>query len=215
MEAGLIALSGLEFAYPNSGPLFRGLALTLEPGRHLALLGASGTGKTTLLRILAGLIPVPDGVLTFDGKPWSTRRDREASAVRNRHLGIIFQNYNLLPNLTVAENLALRLSIAEQAPEPGRAEDLLARVDLVDYLHTPVSRLSGGQQQRIAAVRALITQPRVLLADEPTGNLDDHSAARIIELLADDPSRTVVVATHDVRVLERFPERLILSEVGS
>ena len=124
-------------------------------------------------------------------------------------MGVIFQNYNLLDNLTVEENLRLRLTIAGRMMNPDLITAMLEKVRMTPFMKTRVGSLSGGQQQRVAAVRALITQPRIVLADEPTGNLDDDSAALVVDLLAEpDETRTVVVATHDTRVLKRLPKNI-------
>ena len=215
----MIKTSSLEFAYPgNERKLFRNLSFNVEPGEKVALIGPSGAGKTTLIRILAGLRPISGGEIHFANQPMDFNNDSALSHLRNHQIGVVFQNYNLLRDLTVAENLELRLAIAGKIMSRNELKEALEKVDMSDYLDARAGSLSGGQQQRIAVVRALITSPHLVLADEPTGNLDDVSAQFVIDQLTEDlPDRTVIVATHDVRVLEKLPRHLELAslEVGS
>lgn len=202
----MIRITDLSFQFQQAGPpLFTGLSLHVARGERLALVGPSGSGKTTLIQLLAGLLPYSQGTIDIAGMRLPAGDDKAASAMRNRQIGIVFQNYNLLGRLTVAENLRLRLAIAGMSSESASLSAWLDRVGLANLLHVRANRLSGGQQQRIAAVRALITRPAVVLADEPTGNLDDAAAANIVSLLTDrEVAPTVLVATHDPRVLGTF-----------
>jgi len=211
----LIRITDLTFRFQQNGPpLFTGFSLHVARGARLALVGPSGSGKTTLIQILAGLLPYDQGEIDIAGKRLPVGDDKTVSAFRNRQLGIVFQNYNLLGKLTVAENLRLRLAIAGMQAQVAGLAAWLDRVGLADLLHVRANRLSGGQQQRIAAVRALITRPTIVLADEPTGNLDDRAAANIIALLTDrEVAPTVLVATHDPRVLGAFDSHHYLSPV--
>jgi len=194
----------LRFRFPKAvSPLFADLDFDLGGNERAALTGPSGVGKTTFLFTLAGLWPREAGEIVWGGR--SLPADEAGmSRVRNARMGVVFQSYNLLPDLTVAENLALRLAIAGRPADRNRMTDLLDRVGLVELIDAPVGRLSGGQQQRVAAVRALIAEPELILADEPTGNLDDASAASLIDLLLDpDRPGAALIVTHDERVLAR------------
>lgn len=214
----MIQIQQLGHQYPRSPqPLFRQLSFTAEAGDRVAVTGPSGIGKTTLIKIMAGLLPCQKGTVICGNTALHNAGDKEASYFRNHHAGVVFQDYNLLGDLTVFENLRLRMAIAGhpvQKDEQAHFRALLTSVAMDDFLHVPVRKLSGGQQQRIAAVRALLTEPKVLLADEPTGNLDDESAELVIGLLLEDhPERVVVVATHDPRVLQHFSRQVRLTDL--
>jgi ABC-type lipoprotein export system ATPase subunit len=176
----------------------------------VALRGASGTGKSTLLHLLGGLDTPNAGEIFFDGQDVSRFSDHELTHFRNRRVGFVFQAYHLLPELTALENVCLpaRLARIGVGSAVNRAEQLLARVGLQGRLDHKPSELSGGEQQRVAIARALINEPELLLADEPTGNLDSHTGAEIIELLKSirlEKQMTLVIATHDAKVAASAP----------
>ena len=206
----MIEVSQLNFRFPKSGrSFFSNLNFSMEAGSRLALVGPSGIGKTTFLQLLAGLLPYQGGEIRIGGEAYSPGDDRAFSRLRNRDMGIIFQDYNLLRELTVEENLRLRLAIAGKPASEGQFMPLLEKVGLSEHRKLKAGRLSGGQQQRLAAVRAMLVSPRILLADEPTGNLDDASAEALVEMLLGVPGQTtVLVTTHDPRVLRHFSQSL-------
>lgn len=206
----MIHVEQLSFTFPKSTtPLFSNLGLAMKPGEKLALTGPSGIGKTTLIQLLAGLTEPTQGTIRYGDHPFFPGTDGDISRFRNQHIGVVFQDYNLLKDLTVAENLSLRCLISGQKPQHEKHLELLKTVDMDGHLNKKVKNLSGGQQQRVAAVRAMITHPDIILADEPTGNLDDATAALVIDLLVTkNPEATVIVATHDPRVLSHF-EKII------
>jgi putative ABC transport system ATP-binding protein len=201
----VLSFDSVDFSLPNGIPLLRKVQFSLAAGQVLPLIGPSGSGKSTLLQLAAGLLSPARGKILLMGQPLDAARDSWSSRLRNEHLGILFQEYNLLPALTVEENLLLRLAIARRKKTIIQLKEALDRVAMADSLKKPVRQLSGGQQQRVALVRALITEPALLLADEPSGNLDDLTASLILESLAGPPDRATLVATHDARLLQHLP----------
>jgi ABC-type lipoprotein export system ATPase subunit len=190
--------------------VLRGVDLEVARGGFVALRGASGTGKSTLLHLLGGLDTANAGEIFFDGQNVSQFSDRELTHFRNRRVGFVFQAYHLLPELTALENVCLPARVARIATGMARrrAEELLARVGLQGRLDHKPSELSGGEQQRVAIARALINEPELLLADEPTGNLDSHTGGEIIELLKSlrpEKQMTLIIATHDAKVAASAP----------
>ena len=190
--------------------VLRGVDLEVARGGFVALRGASGTGKSTLLHLLGGLDTANAGEIFFDGQNVSQFSDRELTHFRNRRVGFVFQAYHLLPELTALENVCLPARVARIATGMARrrAEELLARVGLQGRLDHKPSELSGGEQQRVAIARALINEPELLLADEPTGNLDSHTGGEIIELLKSlrpEKQMTIIIATHDAKVAASAP----------
>lgn len=183
--------------------------LHIAAGEYLAILGPSGSGKSTLLHILGCLDSATSGRYQLDGKDISKLDVNAMAQVRNRTIGFIFQRFHLLPRATALQNVAMPLRFAgvKRAEREARASQLLERVGLADRMTHLPSELSGGQQQRVAIARALANNPRLLLADEPTGNLDSASGTAIIELLEDlnASGTTIVVVTHDERLAERTP----------
>jgi putative ABC transport system ATP-binding protein len=191
--------------------------LRIEPGELVALEGPSGSGKTTLLQLLGALDRPSSGHVQFEGRDLAALRDGDLAELRLRSFGFVFQQFNLIPTLTALENIQAKLAPAgfSTADSRRRAEGLLAEVGLADRASHLPSQLSGGEQQRVAIARALAVEPRVILADEPTGNLDTATGAEIVEILAAlaaDRGTTVIVATHDVALAGRAPRRIAMRD---
>ncbi|MCX8156383.1 MAG: ABC transporter ATP-binding protein [Verrucomicrobiae bacterium] len=189
-------------------PVLRGVTLAIQPAEFVAVRGASGAGKSTLLHLLAGLDQPTGGEIFFRGLPVHQMSPLQLAAMRNRHIGLVFQAYHLLPELDALENVCLPARLARVPPARAelRARELLARVGLADRLRHRPRQLSGGEQQRVALARALINQPDVILADEPTGNLDSHTGGQIIDLLISlqqEHHTALVIATHDPAIAAR------------
>ncbi len=185
--------------------VLRGVNLEVSRGEFLALRGASGAGKSTLLHLIGGLDSPNGGEIHFDGQNIAAFSEQKLTDFRNRRVGFIFQAYHLLPELDALENVCLPARIA-RVPATGaeaRGRELLARVGLGDRVEHKPFELSGGEQQRVAIARALINEPELILADEPTGNLDSHTGGEIIELLKKlhtERQTTLIIATHDTKV---------------
>ena len=176
------------------------VSLTITRGQFAAVMGPSGSGKSTLLHCLAGLDTPTTGDVLIAGRPLSTMNDRQLTSLRRDHLGFIFQSFNLLPTLTAEENILLPTRLAHRKPDPAWHHTVITTLDIADRLTHRPTELSGGQQQRVAVARALIGQPQVVFADEPTGALDTASAASLLETLARmcaELGQTVVMVTHD------------------
>ena len=189
--------------------VLHGIDLRVEAGEFVALVGPSGSGKSTLLNIL-GLLDIPTaGELWVQGVPTRDLDDRRRTALRGTELGFVFQFHHLLPTLRAWENVALPMAAVRgrmQASMRDRAEVLLRQVDLADKIDAPAGELSGGQQQRVAVARALAQRPAVVLADEPTGNLDSSSAARVFDVMRAhhaDAQTTFIIVTHDLSLAAR------------
>ncbi len=196
---------------PRSLEVLRGLNLSIARGEFLALRGASGSGKSTLLHLLGGLDSPNAGEIWFLGGNLAKLSNRELSQWRNLKVGFIFQAYHLLPELDALENVCLpaRMARISASVAEARGRELLARVGLKDRLEHRPNELSGGEQQRVAIARALINSPILILADEPTGNLDSRTGDEIIDLLCElrtEHQTTLVIATHDSKVAERAPK---------
>ncbi|CAJ1815614.1 putative ABC transporter ATP-binding protein [Aeromonas hydrophila] len=182
----MLTLRNLGKSFNNGSeqlPLFHHLDLTLAAGEITLLLGQSGCGKSTLLNLIAGLLPPDEGEIWLGETRLDNQSADERARLRGRHFGIVYQDFNLLPTLTVAENLALPLAINQLARDETRIDGLLERLDLAHKRHAWPEQLSGGQRQRVALARALIHQPQWLLADEPTGSLDEHNAEQVMALM--------------------------------
>ena len=178
----------------------RGVSLAVAEGALVAVMGPSGSGKSTLMHLLAGLDRPTGGEAWIDGTQIGALGDTALTELRRRHIGFVFQFFNLLPMLTAEENVLLPLRLAGRTPEQSWVDELIGRVGLGDRRAHRPSELSGGQQQRVALARALVTQPTVVFADEPTGNLDSTTSLEILELLRDSVSsygQTMVMVTHD------------------
>ena len=210
MNDVILDLSGIEKHYQNGDTVVRaldGVTLAFEEGDYAAIMGPSGSGKSTLLNMLGCLDRPTAGSYLLGGQDVSTMSDNELSDIRSRRLGFIFQSYNLIPQLTVLENIEVPLYYQglTEAESRDRATALAETVGLGKRLRHRPSELSGGQQQRAAIARALVNQPLVLLADEPTGNLDSATGREILALLDDlhRQGRTIVMVTHDNSVGDR------------
>jgi putative ABC transport system ATP-binding protein len=180
----------------------RGVSLDVPQGQFTAVMGPSGSGKSTLMHLLAGLDTPDAGSVRIAGEDITRMTDRELTRVRRKHIGFVFQSFNLLPTVSAEENVLLPLSIAGRRPEPHVVDRLLERMGLAERRDHKPAQLSGGQQQRVAIARALICGPTVLFADEPTGNLDSASGAGVLDVLrsaVDEDGQTTVMVTHDAR----------------
>ncbi len=215
-----IKVTQLSKSYPSRlGPLhiLRGLTLNVERGEMIAVVGASGVGKSTLLQVLGGLDSVDDGIISIGGSTLTTLSDAERVRFRHYHLGFVFQFHHLLPEFTALENTEMPLRLARVALDEARprAEELLRRVGLGERLDHRPGMLSGGEQQRVALARALIMRPTVLLADEPTGDLDEATALSLHELLREmhhETQLTSVIATHNLRLASSCDRVMKLAE---
>lgn len=195
------------------------VSLKIETGSFVAIQGTSGSGKSTLLNILGGLDHPTEGEVFFNSRPLSPLSKREMARYRRFSVGMIFQNFNLIPTMSAAENVGLALAFAgvRGAARNKRAEELLDRVGLSGRLTHRPSELSGGEQQRVAIARALANQPKVLLADEPTGNLDSTQAHELLALLREmvtNDSLTILMVTHDHELATSFGDRIVLMRDG-
>ncbi|UOD50955.1 ABC transporter ATP-binding protein [Orrella daihaiensis] len=181
--------------------VLRDVSLQVEQGSTVAIAGPSGSGKTSLLLLLSGLEQSEAGVILLNGLSLTELGRNQLADLRRDHIGIVFQSFHLLPSLTALDNVALPLQMAGTTQARETALDMLARVGLADRAHHLPSQLSGGEQQRVAIARALVHRPQLLLADEPTGNLDDHTAQAVRELLFRlnrELGTTLVLVTHDM-----------------
>jgi len=212
-ENALLEARGVHKTY-NIGrrtlEVLRGVSLSVKRGEFLALKGASGAGKSTLLHLLGGLDTPNVGEIWFEGANLTNFSSSERAQWRNQKIGFIFQAYHLLPELDALENVCLPARMMRTAPEVAeeRGRELLTRVGLGSRLDHKPYELSGGEQQRVAIARSLINAPDLVVADEPTGNLDSHTGEEIIALLCDlrvEKHTTLVIATHDRKVAERAP----------
>ena len=193
----------------------RGVSLNVPRGQFTAVMGPSGSGKSTLMHILAGLDHPTSGSVTIDGQNITEMGDKDLTLLRRKHIGFIFQFFNLLPMLSAEENMLLPLQIAGQKPEGEWVEELVGKVGLADRREHRPSELSGGQQQRVAIGRALASRPTVLFADEPTGNLDSTTSGEILELLRDSVKsygQTTVMVTHDAEAAAIADRVLFLAD---
>jgi ABC-type lipoprotein export system ATPase subunit len=202
---------------PRSLEVLRGVSLKIARGDFLALRGASGTGKSTLLHLLGGLDSPNAGEIWFDGKNLAKLSSGNLAQLRNLKVGFIFQAYHLLPELDALENVCLpaRMARTSAVAAEARGRELLARVGLKERMEHRPTELSGGEQQRVAIARAMINSPELILADEPTGNLDSQTGGEIMDLLCalrTEHNTTLVIATHDARVAERAPKVIYLAD---
>jgi ABC-type lipoprotein export system ATPase subunit len=196
-----------------------GVSLTIEPGEFVALLGQSGSGKSTLLNLLAGLDRPTSGAVVVQGRDLARMTSEELARYRRNDVGMVFQAFHLIPSMTITENveLPMRFAEVERAERAQRSRESLERVGLGKRMEHRPSQLSGGEQQRVSLARALVNRPPLLLADEPTGNLDSRTGEDILNLIRDislSLGMTVVMVTHERVLAERFAQRLIFLADG-
>jgi len=193
----------------------KGVSLDVQPGQLVAVMGPSGSGKSTLMHLLAALYKPTSGTVAIAGQDVGSLSDGKVTLLRRKHIGFVFQFFNLLPMLSAEENVLLPLSIAGEKPDPEFFADLMNRVGLTDRKHHRPSELSGGQQQRVAIARALVARPTVVFADEPTGNLDSKTGQEILDLLrssTSDLGQTMVMVTHDAQAASIADRILFLAD---
>jgi putative ABC transport system ATP-binding protein len=211
----LLKVANLVKRFPGMDvPVLDGVSLSLGEGEAVALTGESGSGKSTLLHVVAGLEPGDGGTVEIAGQDIAGLPDAGRAAIRRNQLGIIFQQFNLIPSLTVAQNLAFQARLAGLAPSGADIRNVAETLGIADQLPKYPEELSGGQQQRVAIGRALMHRPKLVLADEPTGNLDETTADAVLDLVL---SRTreagagLLLVTHSKRLAARADRRLLLS----
>jgi putative ABC transport system ATP-binding protein len=195
--------------------VLKDITFDVSPGEFLAILGPSGSGKTTLLGLLAGLDLPTSGMVQLDGENLDSMTEDERARLRVEKIGFVFQSFQLMPTLTAQENVQVPLELRGQSEAGTRARDLLTRVGLRGREHHYPVQLSGGEQQRVALARAFSTRPKVLFADEPTGNLDASTGATIIELMAElnqDQGTTLILVTHDLELASRARRTIRLAD---
>ncbi len=201
----LLTVEDLHMVYKTSrieSVALQGITFRVRAGEFVAIMGPSGCGKSTLLHILGGLLRPSSGRVLLDGVDIASAPDRERTELRRRKIGFVFQRFNLLPTLTSRDNLQLAMQLRRNGRriDPARSEELLRLLGLEDKMQHKPSELSGGEQQRVAIARALITRPAILLADEPTGNLDSGNSRMVLDMLKELNSKykqTVLMITHD------------------
>ena len=203
-------------AEPNITRALDGVTLSIEKGEFVAIVGTSGSGKSTLLNMIGGLDVPTSGQVVVDGKELSKLKDEELTVFRRRKIGFIFQNYNLVPVLNVYENIVLPVELDGNKVDKKFMKEVVQMLGLEDKLNNMPNNLSGGQQQRVAIARALVSKPAIVLADEPTGNLDSKTSADVLELLKTTSQKfhqTLVMITHNSEIAQ-LADRIIRIEDG-
>lgn len=202
----MILSKNIRFSYSTSTEL-EFPDVHIQKNQHTLLLGDSGTGKTTLLHLLSGLSKPTSGIITIDGQDIYALSESKLDAFRAAHIGFIFQEAHLLKNLTVSENIQLAQSLAKKKVDTNQVNEVLNKLQLIDKANNYPNQLSRGQQQRAAIARAVINNPQILIADEPTASLDDTNTKHVLDLLLDTASNygaTLLIATHDKRIKDNF-----------
>lgn len=216
----ILTTSGLKKIYGSGDTAVHALAgvdLAVESGEFVAIVGTSGSGKSTLLHILGGLDRPTEGTVTVDGKDIFSLKDEELTIFRRRKIGFVFQNYNLVPVLNVYENIVLPIELDGNVPDEGYVNSIIETLGLSRKLSALPNNLSGGQQQRVAIARALATKPAIILADEPTGNLDSKTSQDVLGLLkvtSKKFAQTIVMITHNEEIAQ-MADRVVRIEDGS
>jgi putative ABC transport system ATP-binding protein len=195
-------------------PAVDGVSIAADRGEFIALLGASGSGKSTLLNLIAGLDRPDSGAIVVEGQDLATMTPNDLAQYRRHTVGMVFQSFNLVPTMTAYENVELPMRFAEvrRKERRSRVQEALARVGLEDRANHRPSELSGGEQQRIALARALVNQPKILLADEPTGNLDSKTGTEIMGLISElnrSLDMTVIMVTHERALADRYARKMV------
>lgn len=216
----MISLNAAGKSYKTSARTFTALRptdLSIAEGEYVAITGPSGSGKSTLLNLVGGIDVPSSGEVVVSDKPISNLNESRLAAFRGQHIGIVFQFFQLIPTLTAHENVVLAMDLVNKIPRKkrkSRGEELLDSVGLFDHRNKLPATLSGGEQQRVAIARALANDPPILLADEPTGNLDSGNSELVNEIFADcaRDSRTILVATHETGNLERYSRHIQLTD---
>lgn len=216
----VIITKGIRKIYEDNGipvPALRGIDLTIKKGEFTAIVGPSGSGKTTFLNIISGLDDATEGKVWLAGKELSAMSGSELSDFRRDHIGFIFQAYNLIPVLTVEENVEyiMLLQGIDKAERHRRVEKILAELGLDGYAGRLPTKLSGGQQQRVAVARAMVSRPSLILADEPTANLDSKTGAELLDMMRELNEKsgiTFVFSTHDTQIMERAKRLVTLKD---
>ena len=219
-EEGLIVARGIHKTYQDNGmpvEAIRGIDLRIDPGEFSAIVGPSGSGKTTFLNVISGLDLPTEGEVWLAGRKISTLSGRELSDFRRDHIGFIFQAYNLIPVLSVEENVEyiMLLQGISKSERHRRVEQVLAELGLEGFAHRLPTKLSGGQQQRVAVARAIVSEPSLVLADEPTANLDSKAGAELLDLmreLNEQKGITFVFSTHDLQIMQRARRLITLKD---
>ncbi len=214
----MIEVRGLKKSIRNGTrtvDILKGIDLLVPAGEFVAIMGASGSGKSTLLGLLAGLDTPTEGQVFLDGTEISQLREDELAQVRGQKIGFVFQSYQLIPTLTALENVLLPYELNANGDGLARARSLLDSVGLGDRMHHYPVQLSGGEQQRVALARAFVVEPPIVMADEPTGNLDSTNGEHVLALLLDrnrEAATTLVLVTHDPAIADRADRRIVLRD---